>query len=151
MAIPERPRLARRHAAWAGLVGALPIRGRRRLWRGTCERCGSPTSGADGKHRASRHCQRCKPQSRARWTRELVRGAHRLWLERFGFVASSVDWSGTHARRRGGEALKRYRSARWPSQSVVRRRYGTPAAARADAFVPPGNDKRNDTRARCGP
>jgi hypothetical protein len=101
---------------------------------GRCERCGAPTSGADGKGRASRHCQRCKPQSRPRWTREAVRGAHHFWLERFGFVASSVDWSGTHARRRSGAALKRYRSARWPSQSVIRRLYGTPAAARADAF-----------------
>jgi hypothetical protein len=63
-----------------------------------------------------------------------VRGAHRFWRERFGFIASSVDWSGTHARRRGGEALDRYRCARWPSQSVIRRLYGTPAAALADAF-----------------
>ena len=66
-----------------------------------------------------------------------VRGAHRFWRERFGFIASSVDWSGTHARRRGGAALERYRSARWPSQSVIRRLYGTPAAARADAFPTP--------------
>jgi hypothetical protein len=109
---------------------------RRAAYAGTCEHCGTTTSGADGKHRASRYCQRCKPQSRPRWTRELVRGAHRFWFERFGFVASSVDWSGTHARRRGGEALERYRSARWPSQSVVRRLYGTPASARADAFGP---------------
>ena len=85
----------------------------------------------------SRHCQRCKPQSRARWTRETVRGAHRFWLERFGSIASSADWSGSHARRRGGKALKRYKSARWPSQSVIRRLYGTPAAARADAFAEP--------------
>jgi hypothetical protein len=107
---------------------------RKASYAGTCERCGAPTSGADGRDRASRHCQRCKPQSRPRWTRELVRGAHRFWRERFGFIASSGDWSGTHARRRGGAALERYRSARWPSQSVIRRLYGTPAAARADAF-----------------
>jgi hypothetical protein len=107
---------------------------RKARYAGSCERCGTPTSGADGKHRACRYCQRCKPQSRARWTRELVRGAHRFWLERFGFVASSADWSGTHAQRRGGAPLERYRAARWPSQSVIRRLYGTPAAARADAF-----------------
>src|SRR4051812_26387433 len=110
---------------------------RKASYAGACERCGAPTSGADGKRRASRHCQRCKPQSRARWTRELVRGAHRFWRERFGFVACSADWSGTHARSRGGAALERYRSARWPSQSVVRRLYGTPAAARTDAFPSP--------------
>src|SRR4051812_37706887 len=103
-------------------------------YAGTCERCGALTSGADGRDRASRHCQRCKPQSQPRWTHAMVRGAYHFWLERFGFVASSVDWSGTHARRRGGDALERYRSARWPSQSVIRRLYGTPAAAAADAF-----------------
>lgn len=119
---------------------------RKTSYAGTCERCGTPTSGADGKHRASRHCQRCKPQSRPRWTRELVRGAHRFWLERFGFVASSVDWSGTHARRRGGNALERYRSARWPSQSVIRRLYGTSAAARADAFPAARENARGGDR-----
>jgi hypothetical protein len=108
---------------------------RKASYAGTCERCGAPTSGADGKYRTPRHCQRCKPQSRPRWTREAVRGAHRFWLEQFGFIASSMDWSGTHARRRGGAALARYQSARWPSQSVIRRLYGSPAAARADAFA----------------
>ena len=107
---------------------------RKASYAGTCERCGRPTSGADGKRHAPRHCQRCKPQSRARRTREAVRGAHRFWHERFGFIASSADWSGTHARRSGGDALARYQSARWPSQSVIRRLYGSPAAARADAF-----------------
>jgi hypothetical protein len=108
---------------------------RKASYAGACERCGAPTSGADGKRRTPRHCQRCKPQSRPRWTREAVRGAHRFWRERFGFTASSVDWSGTHARRRGGAALARYQSARWPSQSVIRRVYGSPVAARADAFA----------------
>jgi hypothetical protein len=123
---------------------------RRASYAGACERCGTPTSGADGKGRASRHCQRCKPQSRARWTRETVRGAHRFWHERFGFIASSADWSGTHARYRGGAALERYQSARWPAQSVIRRLYGTPAAARADAFglragAAPGSDPAMST------
>src|SRR4051794_23535144 len=122
---------------------------RKASYAGTCERCGAPTSGADGKGRASPHCQRCKPQSRARWTRETVRGAHRFWRERFGFTASSLDWSGTHARRRGGAALARYRGARWPSQSVIRRLYGTPAAARADAFGPEAIPDRPQTHG-CG-
>jgi hypothetical protein len=118
---------------------------RKASYAGTCERCGTPTSGANGKGRASRYCQRCKPQSRARWTRQKVRGAHRFWLERFGFVASSVDWSGTHARQRGDGALERYRSARWSSQSVIRRLYGTPAAARDDAFPPLASDSSANT------
>ena len=106
-------------------------------YRGTCESCGARTSGADGKGRASRHCQRCKPQSVPQWTRELVRAAHRRWYERYGFVASSYDWSGTHARRRGGTALARYESGDWPSGPVIRRLYGSAANARADAFPSP--------------
>jgi hypothetical protein len=118
---------------------AAKAKARKASYAGRCERCDAPTSGADGKRRTPRHCQRCKPQSRARWTRGAVRGAHRFWRERFGFIASSVDWSGTHARRRGGAALERYQSGRWPSQSVIRRLYGTPGAARADAFPPPAD------------
>jgi hypothetical protein len=104
-------------------------------YRGTCEVCGAATSGADGKGRASRRCQRCKPQCLPTWTRERVRGAHRAWYERFGFVASWYDWSGTHARRRGGAALERFEAGAWPSGPVIRRLYGTQAAARADAFL----------------
>jgi hypothetical protein len=104
-------------------------------YRGTCEVCGAATSGADGKGRASRRCQRCKPQSLPTWTRERVRSAHRAWYVRFGFVASSYDWSGTHARRRGGAALGRFEAGDWPSGPVIRRLYSTQAAARADAFL----------------
>jgi hypothetical protein len=103
-------------------------------YRGRCEVCGATTSGADGKGRASRRCQRCKPQSLPTWTRELVRAAHWAWYERFGFVASSYDWSGTHARRRGGTALARFEAGDWPSGPVIRRLYGTHAEARAAAF-----------------
>jgi hypothetical protein len=103
-------------------------------YRGRCESCGAVTSGADGKGRASRHCQRCKPQSLPVWTRERVRAAHRRWYERYGSVASSYDWSGTHARRRGGAALERYRNGDWPSGSVIGRLCGSAAEARGDAF-----------------
>ena len=120
---------------------------RKASYAGRCECCGALTSGADGKGRAARHCQ---PQSQPRWTREAVRGAHHFWLERFGFVASPVDWSGTHARRRGGTALARYASARWPSRAVIRRLYGSRAAARADAFKGSdgGRDRRSARRSR---
>jgi hypothetical protein len=121
---------------------------RKTSYAGTCERCGTPTSGADGKQRAPHRCQRCKPQSRPRWTHEMVRGAHRFWREHDGFIASSVDWSGTHARRRGGDALQRYRIAHWPSQSVIRRLYGSPSAARADAFPTDEVDSRRGQRPR---
>jgi hypothetical protein len=108
-------------------------------YRGTCEVCGAPTSGADGKGRAARRCQRCKPQSVPKWTHEKVRVAHRAWHERYGFVATVYDWSGTHARWRGGTALERYEAGDWPSGPVIRRLYGSPAAARADAFPVSGD------------
>jgi hypothetical protein len=106
-------------------------------YRGSCASCGAPTSGADGKGRAARHCQRCKPQSVPRWTRDMVRAAHRRWYERYGFIATTYDWSGTHARRRGAPALARYESGDWPSGPVIRRLYGSAANARADAFPSP--------------
>jgi tRNA(Ile2) C34 agmatinyltransferase TiaS len=90
-------------------------------YSGTCEVCGAATSAADGKGRASRRCQRCKPQALTTWTRERVRAAHRAWYERFGFVASSYDWSGTHARRHGDAALERFEAGDWPSGPVIRR------------------------------
>jgi hypothetical protein len=108
-------------------------------YRGTCVVCGAPTSGADGKGRASRHCQRCKPQSVPKWTREKVRAVHRIWHERYGFVATAYDWSGTHARRRGGAALERYEAGEWPSGPVIHRLYGSPGAARVDAFPTSGD------------
>ena len=45
-----------------------------------------------------------------------------------------VRWSRTHARRRGGEALKRLQVGEWPAPSTVIDLYGAWAAARADAF-----------------
>ena len=127
----DRPRLpARPHRREGqGPQGRL----RRHAASAAARRPPAPTASAARRATASAASRSHAP----RWTRELVRGAHRFWRERFGFIASSVDWSGTHARRRGGDALERYQSARWPSQSVIRRLYGSPAAARADAFPDP--------------
>ena len=44
------------------------------------------------------------------------------------------DWSRTHARRRGGDALKRLQAGEWPAPSTVIDLYGAWAAAVADAF-----------------
>ena len=81
------------------------------------------------------HCKRCHPGAIApRRTREWVRDAMRGWRARYGSPPSSTDWSRTHARRRGGEALKRLRDGDWPAPSTVVDLYGTWAAARSDAF-----------------
>jgi hypothetical protein len=55
------------------------------------------------------------------------------WRERYGRLPSSYDWSRTHARRRGEEALQRLRAGHWPSASAVTALFVTWAAAREAA------------------
>jgi hypothetical protein len=79
--------------------------------------------------------QRCHPGAIApQWTRERVREAMRAWRARYGAAPSSYDWSRTHARRRGGDALERLQGGEWPAPSTVTDLYGAWAAARADVF-----------------
>jgi hypothetical protein len=66
-------------------------------------------------------------------TRTGARGDARLAC-RYGSPPSSYDWSSTHARRRGGEALKPLRAGEWPAPSTVIDLYVSWAAAVADAF-----------------
>ena len=68
------------------------------------------------------------------WTRERVREAMRAWRARYRSPPTSYDWLSTHARRRGGEALKRLHAGEWPAPSTVIDLYGSWAAAVADAF-----------------
>ena len=58
----------------------------------------------------------------------------RAWRARYGAAPSSYEWSRTHARRRGGEALKRVQTGEWPAPSTVIDLYGSWAAAVDDAF-----------------
>ena len=55
------------------------------------------------------------------------------WRSRYGRLPSSYDWSRTHARRRGGEALERLDEGDWPPASVVGDVFGSWEAARAAA------------------
>ena len=112
-------------------------------YRGVCRGCGAYTAPRNGKGDAYAYCKRCHPGAIApQWTRERVRGAMRAWRSRYGAAPSSYDWSRTHARRRGGEALKRYRPEngppRRPLSSVCtgpgRRPSPTPSAS-AERFV----------------
>ena len=59
----------------------------------------------------------------------------RAWHARYGSPPTSYDWSQTHARHRGGDALERLEDGAWPPASTVSDMYGTWAAARADAFT----------------
>ena len=104
-------------------------------YRGACCGCGAPTAPRNGKGDAYAYCKRCHPGAIAlQWTRERVREAMRAWRARYGAAPSSYDWSRTHARRRGGEALKRLQAGEWPAPSTVIDLYTSWAAAIADAF-----------------
>jgi hypothetical protein len=87
---------------------------------GVCRGCGAYTQPRNGKGDAYVYCKRCHPGAIAPlWTRELVIAAMLEWLRTYGRLPSSNDWSRTHARRRGGVAVKRLNAGKWPSASVV--------------------------------
>ncbi|MGZ6589299.1 MAG: helix-turn-helix domain-containing protein [Solirubrobacteraceae bacterium] len=103
-------------------------------YHGVCRGCGAYTQPRNGKGDAYAYCKRCHPGAIGRkWTRELLISAMLEWRERYGRLPSSYDWSRTHARRRGGEALERLAERDWPAASVVTRLFGTWPAARAAA------------------
>ena len=105
-------------------------------YRGYCRTCGADTSPRNGKGDAYLYCRRCRPGAAQRkWTRERVREAMRRWAELYGRAPSSYDWSRTHARRRGAQAMRRLERGDWPSAATVSGLYGTWAAAVADAFA----------------
>lgn len=105
-------------------------------YQGVCRGCGAPTAPRAGKGDAYEYCKRCHPGAIApRRTRGWVRDAMLSWRELYGHAPSSTDWSRTHARRRGGEALRRLQEGDWPAPSTVIDLYGTWAGARADAFA----------------
>jgi hypothetical protein len=108
----------------------------KRRYQGVCRGCGRPTAARGGKGDTYAYCKRCHPGAIAPTrTREWVRDAMLEWRQRYGRAPSSTDWSRTHARRRGGEPLKRLQSEPWPSPSTVIDLYGTWAAAVADAVT----------------
>jgi hypothetical protein len=104
-------------------------------YRGYCRTCGADTSPRNGKGDAHEYCRSCRPGAAARtWTRERVRAAMRRWAELYGAPPSSYDWSRTHARRRGVEAMRRFESGTWPASATVSRLYGTWSSARGDTL-----------------
>jgi AraC-like DNA-binding protein len=115
---------------------------------GVCRGCGAYTQPRNGKGDAYAYCKGCHPGAiERRWTRELVLEAMHEWRERYGRLPSSYDWSRTHARRRGGEALRRVNTSKWPAASVVTSLFGTWAAAHAAASAA----YRGEKDSRTGP
>jgi hypothetical protein len=101
---------------------------------GVCRGCGAYTQPRNGKGDAYPYCKRCHPGAiERRWTGELVISAMLEWRERYGRLPSSYDWSRTHARRRGEQALRRLAAGRWPAASVVTAVFKSWAAAREAA------------------
>ena len=106
----------------------------KRRYQGACRGCGAPTQARNGKNDRYEYCKACHPGAIAtQWTTERVRDAMRAWQHRYGRLPSSYDWSRTHARRRGGQALERLDAGDWPPASVVGDVFGTWKAARAAA------------------
>jgi hypothetical protein len=104
-------------------------------YRGYCRTCGADTSPRNGKGDAYLYCRRCHPGAASRtWTRERVCEAMLRWAERYGRAPSSYDWSRTHARRRGAQALRRLERREWPASATVSQFYGTWATALLDAL-----------------
>jgi AraC-like DNA-binding protein len=99
---------------------------------GVCRGCGAYTQPRNGKGDAYAYCKACHPGAiEQRWTRDEVLAAMSAWRALYGRLPSSYDWSSTHARRRGGEAMRRLRAGDWPSSSVVGAVFGTWRAARS--------------------
>ena len=99
---------------------------------GPCRGCGASTQPRNGKGDAYAYCKACHPGAiKRRWTRELILEAMREWQQRYGRLPSSYDWSRTHARRRGGEALGRLEGGVWPAASGVTKVFGSWETARA--------------------
>ena len=104
----------------------------KRRYQGVCRGCGAPTTARGGKGDAYHYCKRCHSGAIERTrTRESVRDATRAWRDRYGRPPSSTDWSRTHARRCGGQALGRLQDDNWPSPSTVIDLYGSWGAARS--------------------
>ena len=101
---------------------------------GVCRGCGAYTQPRNGKGDAYAYCKACHPGAiERRWTNERVLAAMRLWRDRYGRLPSSYDWSHTHARRRGAEALRRLVDGEWPAASVVTVLFGSWNNARVAA------------------
>jgi hypothetical protein len=82
------------------------------------------------------YCRHCRPRRPAAQMDPYARTRGNAPLaELYGRAPSSYDWSGTHAERRGAQALRRLEQGEWPSPATVSELYGTWAAALSDAFT----------------
>jgi hypothetical protein len=105
-------------------------------YRGYCRNCGADTSPRNGKGDACLYCRGCRRGAAApKMTRDRVHEAMRRWAELYGRAPSAYDWSRTHARRRGAQAMNRLERGDWPAPGTVSALCGTWSAAQPDAFT----------------
>lgn len=108
-------------------------RNRKDSYRGTCEKCGAPTSGGNGKDQAKSLCVRCKGDRYRKWDKDKIVAAFVHWHATYGDLPTSADLSTTYARRRGPEHVQRLAGGTYPVPSRVSAVFGTYAAARKAA------------------
>lgn len=108
------------------------VAARKRSYSGVCEKCGGPTTGADGRAAAPTICADCGAQRQREskyWTRERVIEAIQTWADEHGRPPAVADWC--HASKDGSHpsATRVYRS---------RDRDSAPFASWADAIEAAG-------------
>lgn len=126
-------------------------------YRGTCEDCGRPTDGGNGRDNAPKRCFTCASAHRTSkmvWPRAAVLEAIRAWAAEHGEPPAIADWCPTMARStlHDEERARRWELAdgTWPHFQTVCRRFGTwSAAIEAAGFTPRaphGGDGNQDRR-----
>jgi transcriptional regulator with XRE-family HTH domain len=111
-------------------------RARKRVYCGTCRRCGVATTGSNGRALAPKFCKECTATIRhdlRRWTQEAIIGAIQLFARRHGRPPSASEW------------LYGPRLPCYPPVSVVQREFGSWANGIVAAGFPrnsPGSYER---------
>lgn len=117
----------------------------------SCEICGAPTSGSEGR-RPHPRCVDCAAvlvglQNQV-WTPELIIARIREWADLHGEAPAIPDWSPTHARvTLGDEArARRFEDAdgHWPWFTIVFNRFGTWNEAMCQAGFEPRSPHGGD-------
>ena len=120
---------------------------RRKRYQGTCEMCGNPTDGSNGKAKAPRHCRDCYQSTpewkewHTYWTAGLLLTRIRKWKDLHGAPPVSADWDPYMARHSYGDNTRAERfedsEGYWPCRTTVVRVFGSwNAAIIAAGFTP---------------
>lgn len=117
----------------------------RQRYGGICIDCGAPTSWPRGPIRngPAKRCAACASVAQIVWTRELIIAALHEWTRLYGRTPSSVAWNPSLARSKGQlDLVERFYAGRWPSTSIVQKRFGSWNAAIDAAGLPRNRNGR---------